>query len=162
MVQFTASAAFREKLDRLKALMRSTVPDGDLARILEEAVSEKLERLEARRFGRTKAPRAQPAEVKVGKGSSRAIPAAVRRAVHERDGGRCRYVDDYGRRCGARDWLEFHHVEPRGYGGDFSVQNIRLMCRTHNAWLAERDYGSDKMARYRRATIHPAAARAAP
>jgi hypothetical protein len=45
-IQFTASAAFREKIERLTALMRPGVPDGDLAAILEEAVTEKLERLE--------------------------------------------------------------------------------------------------------------------
>ena len=56
-VAFTASAAFRDKLERLKALMRSSVPDGDLATILEEAVTEKLEKLEAKRYGKTKAPR---------------------------------------------------------------------------------------------------------
>ena len=56
-VQFTASAELRDKLDRLRALMRSSVPDGDLAAIIDAAVTEKLERLEARRFGRTKAPR---------------------------------------------------------------------------------------------------------
>ena len=55
-VQFTASAELRDKLDRLRALMRSSVPDGDLAAIIDAAVTEKLERLEARRFGRTKAP----------------------------------------------------------------------------------------------------------
>jgi hypothetical protein len=37
--------------------MRSCVPNGDLARIIDQAVTEKLERLEARRFARTKAPR---------------------------------------------------------------------------------------------------------
>ena len=31
-VQFTASAAFRDKLERLRALMRPSVPDGDLGR----------------------------------------------------------------------------------------------------------------------------------
>ena len=46
-VQFTASEASRDKLRRLQALMRSSVPDGDLAAILEAAVSEKLQRLEA-------------------------------------------------------------------------------------------------------------------
>ena len=56
-VQFTASAELREKLERLQALRRCSVPDGDLAAIIEEAVTEKLERLEARRFARTKAPR---------------------------------------------------------------------------------------------------------
>lgn len=56
-VQFTAGAELRDKLDRLRALMRSSVPDGELAAIIDSAVTEKLERLEARRFGRTKAPR---------------------------------------------------------------------------------------------------------
>lgn len=47
-VQFTASARLHEKLERLQALMRSQVPDGDLGAIIEAAVTEKLERLEAR------------------------------------------------------------------------------------------------------------------
>ena len=59
-VQFTASAAFRDKLERLAALMRSSVPDGDLAAIIEQAVTEKLERLEARRFAKTKRPEEGP------------------------------------------------------------------------------------------------------
>jgi hypothetical protein len=38
--------------------MRSHVPEGDLAAVIEQAVTEKLERLEARRFATTKAPHA--------------------------------------------------------------------------------------------------------
>ena len=56
-VQFTASAELHDKLERLRALMRPSVPDGDLAAIVEQAVTEKLQRLEARRFARTQAPR---------------------------------------------------------------------------------------------------------
>jgi hypothetical protein len=37
--------------------MRPQVPDGDLGALIEQAVTEKLERLEARRFGRTKSRR---------------------------------------------------------------------------------------------------------
>ena len=55
-VQFTASDELRGKLERLQALMRTTVPDGDLGRIIDLAVTEKLERLEAKRFGKTKVP----------------------------------------------------------------------------------------------------------
>src|SRR5262245_3350823 len=40
-VQFTASAGFRAKLERLQALMRSKFPDADLAKVLEELVTEK-------------------------------------------------------------------------------------------------------------------------
>jgi hypothetical protein len=56
-IELTASSELHDKLKRLQALMRSSVPDGDLATIIEEAVIEKLERLESERFGKTKAPR---------------------------------------------------------------------------------------------------------
>ena len=56
-VQFTADAALREKLERLQELMRDSDAGGDLAAVIEQAVTEKLERLEARRFGTTKRPR---------------------------------------------------------------------------------------------------------
>ena len=151
-VQFTASAEFHHKLERLRALMGSRGREGELAAVIEQAVTEKLERLEASRFARTRAPREGPAETEPGPSrSSRHIPAAVRRAVSERDGGRCRYVDDRGRRCKERDRLEFHHRHPFGLGGDHSVPNIRLMCRAHNAYLAECDYGREAMAWHRRA-----------
>jgi 5-methylcytosine-specific restriction endonuclease McrA len=150
-VQFTASGELHGKLERLKALMRSEVPDGDLASIIEQAVTEKLERLEARHFATTKAPRRDLLETDASP-SSRHVPAAVRRAVRERDGHRCSYVDEQGRRCSERGRLEFHHRHPFGLGGDHRLQNVCLMCRAHNAYLAEHDYGRDAMVRHRRSS----------
>ena len=147
-VQFTASAELRDKLERLRVLMRSEVPDGDLAAIIERAVTEKLERLDARRIAKTKAPRKALSETKTFP-SSRHVPAAVRRVVSVRDGNRCGYVDDQGRRCAARDRLELHHRHPFGTGGDHSPPNVGLLCRTHNRYLAEHDYGKAAMARWR-------------
>jgi hypothetical protein len=76
-VQFTASEALRGKLERLQALL----PGSDLATVVEQAVTEKLERLEARRFGRTKALRKALAQADTSAGP-RSIPAPVRRAVY--------------------------------------------------------------------------------
>jgi hypothetical protein len=155
-VQFMASAELRNKLEKLIALMGSQAPQGDLAAVIEQAVTEKLERLEARRFGTTRAHRKGSAETEEAEAgpspSSRHIPAAVQRAVRERDGNRCRYVDDKGRRCPERkrNRLQFHHRHPFGLGGDHSVLNIRLMCRAHNDYLAACDYGREAMARHRR------------
>ena len=146
-VQFTAGAELRDKLERLRALLRSEVPDGDLAAIIEKAVTEKLERLEARRFGRTSSPRKNPARISPEQ-SSRHIPAAVRRAVHRRDGGRCCFVDAHGRRCSERHRLEYHHRHPFALGGGHDPNNICLMCRTHNRYLAEVDYGTKALARH--------------
>jgi hypothetical protein len=76
-IQFTADAGLRDKLERLQALMRAAVPDGDLGKIIEEAVTEKLERLEAKRIGRTRTPRKTLAEADTTP-TSRHIPAPVR------------------------------------------------------------------------------------
>ncbi|HYN02711.1 MAG TPA: HNH endonuclease signature motif containing protein [Vicinamibacteria bacterium] len=153
-VQFTASAELRDKLERLRALMRPSVPDGDLGAIVEQAVTEKLQRLEARRFARTQAPRKTVSQSETCP-TTRQIPAAVKRAVYERDGGRCRYEDAQGRRCTARQGLEFHHRRPFGHGGDHSVANIALECKCHNAHLAEVDYGPEAIARHRRSRTRP-------
>ena len=148
-VQFTASAELQRKLERLQALMGSKGRDGDLAAVIELAVTEKLERLEASRLTRKEAPRKSP-EAEQTQTTSRHIPAAVQRAVRERDGDRCRYLDTQGRRCKERHSLQFHHRHPFGLGGEHSVKNIRLMCRAHNAYLAECDYGRNAMAAHRR------------
>jgi hypothetical protein len=143
-VEFTASAELRDKLERLKALM----PDGDIATIIEEAVTEKLEKLEAKRYGKTKIPRKSVDETDTSP-ASRYIPAPVRRAVYERDLGKCTYMDPTGRRCTETKHLEFHHIQPYGQGGCHSPENIVLLCGVHNKYMAERDYGKDVMDRYR-------------
>jgi 5-methylcytosine-specific restriction endonuclease McrA len=149
-IRFDAGAELRAKLERLQALMRSSVPDGDLGKIIDLAVTEKLERLEAKRFAKTRAPRRHLAETDTTP-KSRHIPAAVRRAVEKRDGSRCTFRDGRGRRCSKRGDLEFHHRKPFGLGGDHSPNNLCLMCRVHNDLLAEHDYGKEVMARHRRA-----------
>jgi hypothetical protein len=145
-VQFTATAELHDKLERLQALMRSKVPDGDLAAIIEEAVTEKLARLEARRFGATKAPRTVVSAV-AASSASRHIPAAVKRAVSERDGRQCHYQDRHGRRCPARSGLEYHHRHPFGFGGDNGPDNLVLLCRVHHGLQTQQDYGPAGVAR---------------
>jgi 5-methylcytosine-specific restriction endonuclease McrA len=77
--------------------------------------------------------------------AGRTIPAAVRRAVVERDQYRCTYVDDGGQRCRETSGLELHHEHPYALGGPATVANIALRCRAHNALAAEQDYGREFM-----------------
>jgi hypothetical protein len=144
-IQFTAGPELRDDLERLRALMRSEVPDGDLAAIVGKAVRQLRERLEARRFGQTRSPRKKAPTTN---DSSRHVPFEVRRLVYRRDGGQCRFVDGQGRRCSERHRLEYHHRHPFGMGGGPEFDNICLMCPTHNRYLAELDYGKSKMSRY--------------
>ena len=62
----------------------------------------------------------------------------------------CTFISDEGTRCPERHRLEFHHDDPYALGGDRSVSNIRLLCRQHNAYMAELDYGKETMDTYRR------------
>jgi hypothetical protein len=151
-VNFTASAELREKLLRLQALMCSSIPDCDLATVVETAVTEKLERLEARRFGRTRTPRKTLSQTDTAP-KTRHVPAAVKRAVDERDGGRCRFTDTRGRRCTARAGLEFHHGLPWAVGGDHAPGAMSLLCRTHNRHLAEVDFGPKVVGTHRRTSM---------
>lgn len=72
---------------------------------------------------------------------SRHIPAAIRRAVWARDGGRCAFAGTNGR-CTERGFLQFHHIVPYAAGGATTVENVQLRCAAHNAHEAERYFGS--------------------
>jgi len=72
---------------------------------------------------------------------TRAIPAALRREVWQRDGGRCAFFDEGGRRCRATRHMEYHHDTPYGKGGQHNASNIALRCRAHNQYEADLDFG---------------------
>src|SRR5262249_18235753 len=97
--------------------------------------------LEKKKFAATHKPRA----TRAGGARSRWIPAPVRRAVWERDGGQCTFVSESGHRCSARRFLEFDHVHPFARGGKASIEGIRLRCRAHNQYEAERTFGTEFM-----------------
>jgi hypothetical protein len=70
----------------------------------------------------------------------------VRRAVVARDGQRCAFVGDDGRRCESRAFLQFHHQRAWALGGADTTENLSLMCRAHNRLLAERELGAERVA----------------
>jgi hypothetical protein len=135
--RFTASAATREKFKRAQDLLRHAVPNGDPAEVFDRALSALLVELERRKFAATDRPHRQRGRAP----GSRTVPAEVRRAVTNRDGGRCAFVGDGGVRCGATAFLEFHHVLPYALGGPATEGNIQLRCRAHNGYEAELDFG---------------------
>ena len=67
--------------------------------------------------------------------AGRAIPAAVKRQVWERDQGCGSYVDrGSGRRCGSRYLLQVDHVFPYALGGSAEPDNLRLLCAAHHRY----------------------------
>ena len=137
-IQLTVSHETHDKFRRAQALLRHAVPSGDAAEIFDRAITLLVDRLEQRRFAQTERPRAATPD----RGRSRHIPAAVRRAVWRRDGGRCAFVGTEGR-CGERAFLELHHVDPYAVGGAATVENIELRCRAHNAYESRLFFSPD-------------------
>jgi 5-methylcytosine-specific restriction endonuclease McrA len=151
-VRVTIDRAFKDDLETPRCLLSHVIPDGNLAAVLREAVRCAIE-AHGKRRGAARPARRRKA---VGPGARQpgarqAIPAEVKRAVWERDGGRCTYASADGRRCGSRWRLELDHIRPAAMGGPSTVENLRLRCRVHNALHAEEAFGRARMARFRRA-----------
>lgn len=85
-----------------------------------------------------------------GSRSARTIPAKVRRRVWARDRGRCQFVSASGHQCKATSHLEIDHRIPVAMGGESTLKNLRLLCRAHNQFEAERRLGAEFMERKRR------------
>jgi hypothetical protein len=180
-MQFSTTEEHVQLVERAKALLARSAPGKSLGELHLQAMKLLIQSLEKRKFAVTDRPRPQtatrgrqarllapPAEARdeievkgVGGGGrpepvrrSRHVPAAVRRTVFDRDGGRCTYVDERGERCRETHRLELHHRHPFGKLGPHTITNLTLHCAAHNALAAERDFGSEHMARRREALQH--------
>jgi hypothetical protein len=145
-LQVTIDSATQEKLYLVRDLMRHAVPSGDLATILNRALDALLKELQRRKS----AAAARPQAARNLAPDSRHIPAAVRRAVWARDGGRCVFRGPGGS-CGETAFVEFHHVRPFAAGGDSTIDNIELRCRAHNQYEADLFFGGPLVVRESRA-----------
>jgi hypothetical protein len=139
-VQITIGGETLEKLRRAQDLLRHAIPSGDEAAILDRALTALLAAIAQRKFAATETPRASGGTAP----GSRHIPAEVKRAVWRRDLGRCAFLGTSGRRCAERGFLEFHHVRPFAAGGEATVKNIQLRCRSHNGYEARAYFGSGR------------------
>lgn len=101
-------------------------------------------------------------EVAAPRRRGRYVPAAERRAVFERDGGRCTFADARGERCRETHYLELHHLTPFAQGGENVASNLTLRCAAHNALAAEHDFGSALMEKKRSSSRHESLAAQAP
>jgi hypothetical protein len=154
-VQFMTDLKTHTQLEELRALMRHQIPDGDVGQILARAIAALHAQVRKRKFAETSSPRTSRPAASANGTPSRHVPAAIRRAVSKRDGGRCSYVSSGGRRCEAREFLEFEHLEAWAFSRVHSIQGITLRCRAHNQQRARSDFGDRHMARFRRRDPQP-------
>jgi hypothetical protein len=152
LMHASVSRETHDKFRRLQALLSHAVPSGDVDEVMGRAFDAAIRELEKRRFSKDDQPaddsNVRPRRDRPSK-NARHIPAEVRRAVHERDGGRCTFTSAKGCRCAETRFLQFDHIIPLARGGKSTVENLRLRCRAHNQYEAERMFGAGFMAEKR-------------
>jgi hypothetical protein len=141
-LQVTITGETLGKLERAKDMLRHALPSGDVAQIVDRALTLLLADLDKKKFAATDRPRpvrgvaahvAQATHVTQAR-EPRKASAPVRRIVSERDTRQCAFAGKDGRRCQERAFLEFHHVDPYVAGGPRTVPNITLFCQQHNLY----------------------------
>jgi 5-methylcytosine-specific restriction endonuclease McrA len=140
-VQFPLNKEEYDLMQRSRELR----PAADEKEVFVRALRAHVAQMEKRKIG------AKPSRPPRPTRSARLVPAHIRHAVWERDQGQCTFVSEDGHRCTARTHLQFDHVVPAAQGGEATVSNIRLLCRTHNQYEAERVLGAEFMRNKREA-----------
>jgi hypothetical protein len=141
-LEITIDQQTHDRLRALQDLLTPWLPSADPASIVSRAIELLLDETLKKKAAITEKARADSA--RTGK-RTRAIPAAVRREVWQRDRGRCTFVDERGRRCRETSRIEYHHEILYGKGGRHGVENIALRCRAHNQYQADLDFGREFM-----------------
>jgi len=145
----TVSRRFLAKLAAARDALSHGRPDATDEEILEAGL-DLLVQAHAKRKGLVEKPRKEPRPSKTDR-----IPAHVKRAVWLRDGGRCQFKLASGEICGCTRDVQFAHIKARALGGLPTIENTRLLCRTHNQYEARRDFGDAFMERFSRRRSEP-------
>jgi len=67
--------------------------------------------------------------------SRKALSAPLIRAMDRRDQGQCTHLYSDGSRCKNKRWIERHHIVPKAFGGDDSLENLTTLCSMHHKSL---------------------------
>ncbi len=166
-LHLTIPRELRDEIREAQDLLRHRVPDGDLAKIFHMALKTLVAQVKKERFAVGRKARAAavesgpdeprrgpgesvhrpgdsgrtPGESQHGPGESRHVPDAMKRAVYERDGGRCAFTDAEGRRCEETAALEIDHLDGFARTHRHELDALRLLCRAHNQHAADKMYG---------------------
>jgi hypothetical protein len=144
----TVSKGFLAKVESARSALSHSRPGASLEDVLEVGLDLILAR-ETKKRALVAKPRPAP-PIPTAPANPRHIPAHVRRAVWDRDGGRCSWPLDSGGVCGSTLRLQLDHVVPVALGGVSAVDNLRVTCAFHNDLAARQAFGDAHMDLFRR------------
>ncbi len=168
-IKFAATRELMNKLNQLKALLAHKNPNPQCGEFLEILADIGLKKLDPRQRESSQSKEVSVAEkakitkpANVAKAAenqpmpdstaaaakrrvnpnSRYISQEVKKYVWNRDQGRYQFVDsETKKKCESQFALQIDHVHPYSLGGPTTVENLRLLCRAHNGFLAEEAFG---------------------
>jgi hypothetical protein len=161
-IHMTVSRRFLDKLDAARDALSHSHPGASRDQVIEVGLDLINER-QARRRGLVKNPRRKtPAHTDPtrptndtaapAKDPGRYVAADVRRAIWERDQGKCQWKLEGGGICGETRRVELDHIEPFAKGGRILMpEDGRVLCNFHQDVSARREFGDDLMNSYTRA-----------
>ena len=146
-IEIVVDAEVADGIEEAVAIDRHLDPSGDRSALMDRMVRSYLKQRKKERYSVTDKPRsACSSEGESRELARRTVPAQVSREVIERDGERCSYVSPDGTRCSETGFLEFDHRQPVALGGRADdVAQVRILCRAHNQYEADRAYGANYM-----------------
>jgi hypothetical protein len=140
-LKLVLDAELLEKLKRIQALRSHADPSLSYVELLKFMADDVLKRLDPIEKAKGKNP-LPTSEIKSLQLTRVAIPAKTKRFVRIRDNGICQYKDPVtGKLCGSRYFLEIDHIQAVALGGGNEPDNLRLLCRSHNARAAVKIFG---------------------
>jgi 5-methylcytosine-specific restriction endonuclease McrA len=80
----------------------------------------------------------------------RYISAELKRQIWKRDHGRCQFKSPDGKLCGSQFALQIDHILPVAWNGQTVLNNLQLLCRTHNQFKALMQLGPSVMERHQK------------
>lgn len=131
------------KLQRLKELLSHKNPGMAQKEVIENALDIALNKLDPDRRSSKATPTSEWRS-----SNSRYVSAKVKHQVWTRDMGQCQFKSEDGKICGSRYLIEYHHTKPLAFGGQTTVENLKLFCKSHNSYQAIQDLGWEKMASF--------------
>jgi 5-methylcytosine-specific restriction endonuclease McrA len=126
-------------VSRAQELLGYELRSDDPKEVIRRSLRLLVEKLEKRKAPRHRVRRSRETQ------NPRYIPQSVMNSVWNRDRGRCTFVSEDGQVCGSCEHLEFDHIVPVARGGESTIANLRLRCRAHNQFEAERTFGPEFM-----------------
>jgi hypothetical protein len=125
-LKIVISEDLKLKLQTLKSKFSHINPSMNYAELLEILADKALKKIKSKK---------SPSAPKVTKG----ISQEIKRQVFERDKGTCSYAN-----CQSKHLLQYDHIRPRAFGGEHTLNNLRLLCFAHHKLVTEKVFSQNQ------------------